>query len=238
MGLVYANMVLSAAVEEAPSLIPVLNRFGIRLGLGDKSVREVCREYGLDTDFLLTVINTFLNEAYFPEKKLQTFHTSQIVDYLTKTNHYYLRYQLPNIERHLGLFLSQSAPGNQALAPIGRFFASFKDELVARIECDEKKWFPYCLSLSAGLERTIESGSCEALALDSPDEFAADDRIEALLGDLKRIMIKHLSGDYNENLCYAVIFAVNSLEKDMKQQNRIRYRILKPMADAMQKLCL
>ena len=29
---------MSEVVEEHPSLIPVINRFGIRLGLGDKSV--------------------------------------------------------------------------------------------------------------------------------------------------------------------------------------------------------
>ena len=56
--------------------------------------------------------------------------------------------------------------------------------------------------------------------------------------DLKSIMVKHLSGDYNENLCYAVIFAISSLEKDIKQHNRIRYRILTPMVSAMEKLCI
>ena len=80
MPLVYPNMQMSEVVEEHPSLIPVINRFGIRLGLGDKSVKAICEEYRLDTDFLLTVINTFLNEEYFPEKKLQTFHTSQIIE--------------------------------------------------------------------------------------------------------------------------------------------------------------
>lgn len=232
-----ANMILSAVVEEAPSLIPVLNRFGIRLGLGDKSVQEICRDYGLDVGFLLPVINTFLNEEYFPEKKFQTFHTSQIVDYLTKTNQYYLRYQLPNIERHLESFISKSMPGNPTLALIGRFFASFKEELVSRISRDEKDWFPYCLSLSAKLEGMYDaSGRREAFRLYSSE--GGDDRIEALLCDLKSIMIKHLSGGYNENLCYAVIFAVNSLEKDIKQHNRIRYRILEPMVSAMEKLCL
>ena len=138
MPLVYPNMQLSEVVEEHPSLIPVINRFGIRLGLGDKSVKTLCEEHSLDTDFLLTVINTFLNEEYFPEKKLQTFHTSQIIDYLTKTNQYYLRYQLPNIERHLGSFISMSTPGNPTLGLIGRFFSSFKEELIARIEKDDK----------------------------------------------------------------------------------------------------
>ena len=115
---------MSEVVEEHPSLIPVINRFGIRLGLGDKSVKAICEEYRLDTDFLLTVINTFLNEEYFPEKKLQTFHTSQIIDYLTKTNQYYQRYQIPNIERHLGSFISMSTPGNNTLNLIGKFFSS------------------------------------------------------------------------------------------------------------------
>ena len=129
MPLVYPNMQMSEVVEEHPSLIPVINRFGIRLGLGDKSVKAICEEYQLDADFLLTVINTFLNEEYFPEKKLQTFHTSQIIDYLTKTNLYYQRYQIPNIERHLGSFISMSTPGNNTLNLIGKFFSSFKEEL-------------------------------------------------------------------------------------------------------------
>ena len=219
MPLVYPNMQMSGVVEEHPSLIPVINRFGIRLGLGDKSVKAICEEYQLDADFLLTVINTFLNEEYFPEKKLQTFHTSQIIDYLTKTNLYYQRYQIPNIERHLGSFISMSTPGNNTLNLIGKFFSSFKEELTSRIEKDDRVWFPYCLSLSEMLKDYQSSG-------------------QLLLADLKSIMVKHLSGDYNENLCYAVIFAISSLEKDIKQHNRIRYRILTPMVSAMEKLCI
>ena len=79
MPLVYPNMQMSEVVEEHPSLIPVINRFGIRLGLGDKSVKAICEEYRLDTDFLLTVINTFLNEEYFPEKKLSILHRLSII---------------------------------------------------------------------------------------------------------------------------------------------------------------
>ena len=208
MPLVYPNMQMSEVVEEHPSLIPVINRFGIRLGLGDKSVKAICEEYRLDTDFLLTVINTFLNEEYFPEKKLQTF----------------------------GSFISMSTPGNNTLNLIGKFFSSFKEELTSRIEKDDRVWFPYCLSLSEKLKDYPSSGQVEALHLGT--EQRLEDPIEALLADLKSIMVKHLSGDYNENLCYAVIFAISSLEKDIKQHNRIRYRILTPMVSAMEKLCI
>ncbi len=234
MPLVYPNMRLSEVVEEHPSLIPVINRFGIRLGLGDKPVKAICEEHSLDTDFFLTVINTFLNEEFFPEKKLQTFHTSQIIDYLRKTNLYYARYQLPNIELHLNSLISMSAPGNSSLSLIGRFFSSFKEELSARIQDDDEHWFPYCLSLSKRLGKE-PSGAIDGLRITK--ECRAEDPIEALLADLKSLMIKHLSGDYDENLCYAVLFSICSLEKDIKQHNRIRYRILTPMVSAMEKLC-
>lgn len=201
---------MSEVVEEHPSLIPVINRFGIRLGLGDKSVKAICEEHRLDADFLLAVVNTYLNEEYFPEKKLQTFHTSQIVDYLTKTNLYYQRYQIPNIERHLASFIAMSRPGNNTLNLIGKFFSSFKEELTARIEKDDRVWFPYCLSLSEKLKDHPASERAGALHLGT--EQRMEDPIEALLADLKSIMVKHLSGDYNENLCYAVLFAVSSLK--------------------------
>lgn len=236
MPLVYPTMQLSEVVEEHPSLIPVINRFGIRLGLGDKSVKAVCDTHRLDCDFLLAVINTFLNEEYFPEKKLKTFHTSQIIGYLTKTNQYYLRYQLPNIERHLGSFIAMSTPGNPTLNLIGKFFASFKEKLTTRIQEDDRRAFPYYLSLSEQLHddahATIHLETAGALT-----EPPADDPIEALLADLKNILVKHLTGDYDENLCYAVIFAISILEKDIKQHNRIRYRILMPMVATMEALC-
>ena len=235
MPLVYPTMKLSEVVEEHTSLIPVINRFGIRLGLGDKSVNQICEEYGIDPDFFLIVINTFLNEEYFPEKKLQMFHTSQIIDYLTKTNSYYARYQLPNIERHLSSFISMSSPDNGSLNLIGKFFSSFKKELTARIENDGKVWFPYCLELSNKLNASQTAEELKELQLCTIKR--EEDRIEALLYDLKSILIKHISGEYNENLCYAVIFSIGSLEKDIKQHNRIRYRILAPMAMAMEQLC-
>jgi regulator of cell morphogenesis and NO signaling len=222
-------MQMSEVVEEHPSLIPVINRFGIRLGLGDSSVTEICSKHQLDTDFFLTVINTFLNEEYFPEKKLQSFHTSLIIDYLQKTNHYCRQNQLPNIERHLTYFIKVSISGNQSLSSIGTFFAECKKEFEARMDYDEKVWFPYCLALNETSQGSINRPVPPASSLQQ------EDNLEELLADLKKIMVKHLSGTYDENLCYAVIVAVNNLQKDIKQQNRIRYRILAPMITTMEK---
>jgi len=226
MSLVYSNMQLSEVVEKNTSLIPVIHRFGIHLGLGDLVVEEICSKHNLNTDFFLMIMNTFLNEDYFPEKKLQGAHVSQIVDYLTKTNHYYQRHQLPNLERHLRSFLSMSDPDNNSLTQIEKLFNAFKDKLLNRIKNDEKEWFPYCLSLSNPLKN-------ELFTLEKNHSEETDVSIETLLTDLKHIMIKQLSGEYDENLCHAVIFAVSILAKDIKQHNRIRFRILQPVVEGM-----
>lgn len=93
---------------------------------------------------------------------------------------------------------------------------------------------PYCLQLSRQLQHNVSFNQEEMRSFS--DNETADDSLEAVLADLKSIMIKHLSGDFDENLCYAVIFAVSSLEKDIKQHNRIRYRILSPLVHKMELL--
>ena len=222
-------MKMSEVVEEHPSLIPVINRFGIRLGLGDATAQEVCEKHYINIDFFITVINTFMNESYFPEKKLQGFHLTQIVDYLTKTNMYYQHSQLPNIERHLRLFISASDPDNEYLILIRKLFETFSERLLMRIEADNREWFPHILKLC---EKQTKDKSLVYYPTTSTDP---EDPAEALVTDLRRIMVKHLSGSYDENLCYAVIFAVNTLHADIKQHNRIRYRILAPIVAGMEK---
>ena len=199
MSLVYANMRMSEVVSEHLSLIPVINRFGIRLGVGDETVMALCEANDIDTDFFLTIVNTFINEDYFPEKKLQNFHLTQIIDYLKQTNRYYLQYQLPNI------------------------FASFREKLCGRIQTDEKEWLPQLLALGEKEQNRRNTRSKRSVD--------TDESIEAMMDDMRNIIIKHLTGVYDENLCYAVLFAIDALGRDIRQHNRIRNRILLPMVD-------
>ena len=223
MPLVYANMKMSEAIESHLALVPVINRFGIRLGVGDDTVKTVCEAHNVDPDFFLTIVNTFINEDYFPEKKLQNFHLTQIIDYLKKTNLYYLQNQLPNIERHLRFFLHASAPANTSLRLLGDMFTSFKERLRRRIEADEKEWFPLLLDTAEPKNRRRRPRT--------KSSTEDDEAIEATLDDMRHIMLKHLAGEYDENLCYAVLFAIDALGRDIRQHNRIRHRILLPMID-------
>ena len=206
-------MILSAVVSEHTALVPILDRFGITLGLGEKTVNEVCEEKDINTDFFLTVINTFLNEEYFPEKHFKTFCKEQIVNYMRATNAYYMQCQLPNIDAHLGRLISTSSSENSPLPMIGKMVQSLRKSMEKTIENDEKTLFPSCLF-----------GQKEEISEDVDEDNSC-----ALLDDIKNIIIKHISGDYNKNLCYAVLFAISTLQKDLNHHQRIRNRVLLPM---------
>ena len=71
MALINAETKLCDVILHEPSVIPVINRFGIILGVGDKSIRTVCEEKNLDCEFFVTILNTFINEDYFSGKPAQ-----------------------------------------------------------------------------------------------------------------------------------------------------------------------
>lgn len=190
-----ASSVLSEVIDNNHQLIPVINRFGIRLGLSDKTISEICRDADIDTDFLLAILNTYLNEDYFPERRLQKINIEHVIGYLNQTDAYLIHGQLHNLEKHLNAFISMSDPGNPQFELIRKLFFKFKEELINQIKA-------CALDMSMPLE---------------------------LLLDLKSIFIKHISGNYNDNLCYAVVFTIDSLKNDIEKHNRIRDKILKPM---------
>ena len=208
-----------------PSIITVLDRFGISLGVGDASISDICNEHEIDVNFFTTILNTYINENFFPQTALLSFSASKIIDYLAKTNDHYERNVIPNIERHFAFLISKTPSQNNNIVLIRKFFDEVKTELLQRIDDDRKKWFP-----------TIVLNELRAIGkMPNPMRDAEDfsDPIEEKIDDLINMLIMHLKGDYDHNLGYAVITAIFSLKKDIKQNNRIRSRILMPISQAL-----
>ena len=163
-----------------------------------------------------------MNENYFPETVLKAVNIADIVSYLDKTNDYYTRFLVPNIERHFNLLISKSVTPNN-LQLMMQFFEQLKDELSQRITHDREVLFPQLIN-------SASSAPDDAIALiDEPNS------IEEKLGDLKNLFIIHLRGEYDSNLSHAVLLAIVNLEKDFKQNERIRQRILTPYAHSLVK---
>ena len=200
MLLIYKNMPLGAVINSHTSIVPVLDRMGINLGVGDSTVEEVCVEKGINVDFVIAILNTFLNEGYFPEKSFQTVSREDIESYMNSTYEYYLGAQLPVIEAHLvRLINGENAP----LHIIKRMVEDIRLSIINAMGSDKKT-----------------------------DYTASDEYYQgaiSLIDDVKNLIIKHISGRYDKNMCYALLFFLSSFRKDLNHHLRIRSRVLIPM---------
>lgn len=225
MAIVNYDTKLCDILSTDPTIVTVLNRFGILLGVGDKTIYKICQEKKIDKVFFTTMLNTFINDEYFPQDVLCTFSASKIIDYLTKTNNYYQFFQIPNIERHFSYLIAKSSNENNSLSIIQKFFFEVKKELQARIDDDRESWFPTVQKLEKAIGHvTIGNAYSESIQEDS---------IEAKINDLLNMFVMHLSGNYDVNLAHAVLTAIFALKKDIKQNNRIRERILRPLYESL-----
>lgn len=222
MALVTPDSKLCEVIVDEPSVVPVINRFDIVLGVGDRTIKSICKEKGIDTSFFITILNAFIHESFFLENVTGAFNAGDVVDYLRKTNNSYLRNQLPNIERHFAALISRSDSNNN-LPLLFNFYREVKTEIERRIDSDNQ-WFDAIISAEQSNSEVSVAGNAVQ---------AESDSIEDKLSDLINMFVIHLRGDYDRNLCHAVLFAVISLEKDICQNNRIRNRVLRPLVDAL-----
>lgn len=222
MALVTPDTKLCEVIVDEPSVVPVINRFDIVLGVGDRTIKSICKEKGIDTSFFITILKAFIHESFFLENVTGAFNAGDVVDYLRKTNNSYLRNQLPNIERHFAALISRSDSNNN-LPLLFNFYIEVKTEIERRIDSDNQ-WFDAIISAEQSNSEVSVAGNAVQ---------AESDSIEDKLSDLINMFVIHLRGDYDRNLCHAVLFAVISLEKDIRQNNRIRNRVLRPLVDAL-----
>ncbi|MDY6800255.1 MAG: hemerythrin domain-containing protein [Bacteroidota bacterium] len=218
------------------STLKVLNRFGIELGFGDKTVEDVCQQHQVDLDFFLEIINTFVNEDYFPKKHLQSFSITLINDYLKKTHDYYHQVKVPEIEYLMEQMVNNCYTQKSNLNLLKKFFNDYKQELLSHTQREDTKVFPYTLAI----EKAYNANKKDPETIKLMEDYSIDifenehDNIEEKLFDLKNIIIKYLPQPKNFQLCNKLLNELFSLEQDLNDHARIEDKVLVPKVRAME----
>ena len=210
---------LSYLVRADFSLLPVINRFGIRLGIKDKTISQVCDENEISTDFFLAIINTYHNPEYFPEKEFLSFSPLLIVDYLRKTHKYYVDYIFPKIEDLLEKLIASGSNGGDELKMIKSFYLKYKEEFIIHINEEEEEVFPY-------VQQLINSGGTLRSEYSMQSFEKEHTNVDDKLNDLENLIIKYLEPTYDDNICNEFLVLLSNFEKDSKDHARIEDNIL------------
>jgi regulator of cell morphogenesis and NO signaling len=222
-------------------LLMIISRFGINLGFGDKSIRQLCKEYNIDVDFFLEIVNSYHFKNYFPEKQLQGFSVKLIIDYLRKSHEYYIQIKLPQIALLLDQLsgLTGSVAG-QPLQLIDQFFKEYKKELEIHIKREEDKVYPYIFMVeNSFVNKKPDQYIVDHIRQYSMDDFENEhDNVEDKLLDLKNLLIKYLPVPVDSNLSQAILFELFRLEADLRDHARIEDKVLVPKVKYMEKWIL
>ncbi|MCK5536411.1 MAG: hemerythrin domain-containing protein [Bacteroidales bacterium] len=208
--------------------MPVILRFGIQFGFGDKTVAEVCKQYDIDADFFTEIINIFIDKDYFPQTHLQEFSVKTIIDFLIKSHQDYRKNKIPHIEKLIDSLEWDSSETKKNKALIKNFFLQYKTEVIEHMDYEETIVYPYSIKMEKILnnEQTLSIKELRKYAIN----IYADthDDIEEKLLDLKNILIKYLPPSSNLETEQMVLFEIFRLEKDLNNHSRIEEKVLIP----------
>jgi len=234
------EMKMSSIIHKNYLLLPILQRFGIELGFGDKTVFEVCENKGIEVDFFLDIINSYIDLDYFPKKHLAGFSSKQIIDYLQRTHEYYLEVKVPLIEGMLRNLVETSRAEKKKLKLIEDFFSEYKEELLAHIKREDEVVYPYILELEKCIAEGNKKGKLQELVKKySIHNFADEhDNMEEKLYDLKNILIKYLPPRDDQNLLQEIITELFQLENDLADHSRMEDNVLIPKIADIEKRIL
>lgn len=197
-------------ISDNYSLLQVMSRFGLSLGFGDKTVKEVCEMNGVDCTTFLAVVN-FMTEGFSRlGDGTDALSIPVLVDYLRQAHIYFLEFCLPAIRRKLIEAIDCSE--NDVSFLILKFFDEYMREVRKHMEYEELTVFKYVDALMQG---------------NAPKDYQIStfskhhDQVGERLTELKNIIIKYCPANANNNLLNAALFDIYVCEEGLESHCRV-----------------
>lgn len=212
------TMKMSDLIDADYRLLLLLNRLDISLGFGDKSVEEVCVEYGFDVNCFLFLANFQSNKCITDvEKEFSKLPLEPFLVYLKKSHGYFLDRRLPNIRRKLVLIFESANKKLQNI--VLNFFDNYTKEVSDHMIYEDEVVFPYVRTL---INKSVD----RQYSIDIFEERHND--IEGKMTDLKQILLKYVSSDIDQMLMVNILTELYMSEEELEAHTFIEDQLVIP----------
>lgn len=219
MEIYHATDTMRSLIKDNSQLLMVINRFGISLGFGEKSVDEICEEQSVDAETFLAVANFISGYT----ESAENLSIPSLINYLKRAHSFFLDYNLPTIRRRLIDSIDYSDSEGMAQLII-KFYDEYVAEVRRHMEYENNVVFSYVDSLLEGHlddEYTIQS-------------FAdKHNHIEPKLNELKNIIINYYPERGNDQLT-SVLFDIVSCERDLSSHCQVEDFLFIPAVEVLE----
>lgn len=204
-------------INDNYEILQSIGRFGINLGFGDKTVKEVCEAQNVDTNTFLFIVNFTVNNSNDWDD-LDKLSIPTLLQYLKSSHVYYLDYELPTIRKEL---IAAVDPNDNLAKLIIKLFDEYAKTIAKHMSYEEKTVFSYVEVLLNG--KTTYDYNIET--------FSKHHRqTEEQLGEIKDIIVKYLPTDtQRNNQLAAALFDIYNCEEWLTQHAKVEDYIFIPV---------
>lgn len=182
----------------------IVSRFGIPMGVGDKTIDAVCKEHGIHTPTFLAIVNNANTDHNSP--KTEDIDLPSLQMYLKNAHTYFLEFLLPRIRRQLIEAINPTDQSDQVAMLILRYFDEYVQEIRIHIQHEDE-------------------GQLEEHATD-------DQHIARKLQELVSLIIKYYPANssypFANELLTTVLLGIYQTEEELQTHCAIEDEILRP----------
>lgn len=212
-------------IRDEHSLLHMLGAFGIKLGFGDKTVREVCEEQEVDTDTFMTVVNFAIN-GHLDKEFIGKLSVLTLLRYLRAVHVFFLEFELPFIRKELKDALDER---DNLANLILKLYDDYAHSLRSHMSYEEKTLFPY-------VEKLIDGKVASDTVVETFSKH--HDQTDQRLTELKNIIIKYLPSDnLHNNQLSATLYDIYNSERMLYQHVEIEEHIFLPAIRLLEQQC-
>jgi regulator of cell morphogenesis and NO signaling len=216
---------LAEAVESLPALLPIMERFGLPLGVGEHTIQTMCADKGVDINVFLFVSNLYLSGEVSKDIRFESAWLPCLLRYLQQSHNEYLEERYPEIKAQIRNM--QALNENRGVKMVGHFFEEYMKEVNEHLDYENNTVFPYILQLVGG-------------QLSGQNNFSVDeykehhDAIQEKLADLKNLLVRHLPVENDGRSRRILLEHLFKLEFDLHIHSMIEDHVLIPLLEKLE----
>lgn len=226
-----SNMKMADLIFESPSILLLLEHFGLNFIVHEKTVGQLCEENGISLKVFLSIANLYngfhlSGDEYFSNEDL-----SDIILYLRNSHNYYEKEKYPEIQNYIQELYSKN--NSPEIKLIDKFFNEYFEEVKEHLTYENVTAFPYFNSLLSNKNSQKDKNIMHDFSVMEYSEHHTD--IESKLNDLKELLLKHVPVQDDRVLRRKIIVSLFDLEYDLNIHSTIEETILMPLIGELEK---
>jgi len=238
------NLEAARTVRELAVEIPNATRTFEKLGIdyccgGSRSLRDACLHAHVALEDVLTELeqgSAFKTAEKSDGQDIASGTLTQLVEYIVRTHHVYVKQELPRLEQLLKKVVSVHGAAHPELERIQQVFQGMSAELTSHMMKEEHILFPYI----AALENAVSNGRPQprpAFGTVSNPVHMMELEHDSAGAALKEISTLSSNHEPPEGACFSyrtLYTALKEFEADLHQHVHLENNILFPRAIAME----